>query len=262
MAVEAVRQKISVLRDRLRTITPPDGLRCKSFNDRRVCEGFAFFPGGDGVWNGDRAAVTTIVLASDWGNEASFRRLITRRKYTDEATIRNGKPLLREAGYAIEECFFTNAWPVLRSDDMPESGHHAMRDAVRLTEQCRDFFTETVRLLEPKLVLTLGKSPAWFVARFVGSNWPAGAFKSADDVTFTLNDLGSDFVCSPSGVIYVPGTHWSRLNNMTTRWFPNVKRPADHYTAAREAEIELYRRAREAAGLEDRLHGVKGYRTA
>jgi uracil-DNA glycosylase len=132
---------------------------------------------------------------------------------------------------------------------MPESGHHAMRDATQLTDQCRDFFAETVRLLEPKLVLTLGKSSAWFVARFVGLNWPAGAFSSANDVTFRLNDLGSDFVRSINGVIYVPGTHWSRLNNMTTRWFPNVKSPADYYKAAREAEVALYRRAREAAGI-------------
>jgi len=234
--IGTLRNTIDSLRTALRSVIPPDGLRCKSFNDRRICEvGFSFFPGGHGVVDEalNRDKVSTIILGSDWGNEVSFRRVLARREYKDEKSFSRGRKLLTDAGFRLDECFFTNAWPVLRADDMDETSDHAMRDSFRFTEKCRDFFATTLRILKPTLVITLGKAPAWFVKRFVGSSWPASGFESASD--FRLEDLGTTFISAPNGCIYFPGTHWANFDANTIRRF----RPGE--------EGALYRRAREAA---------------
>lgn len=243
MTHSSITEKVSALRIRLRSITPPEGLRCKSFYDRRVASDFAFFPGGQGLTDAQRCErITTIILGSDWGNETSFARIVARHRYIDESSFRYGKALLLDAGFRLEECFFTNAWPVLRSDDMPESKPHAMRDVPGFTAACRDFFGETIKSLQPRVVITLGKSPAWFVAPYVGKAWPAGAFESANDEAFKLKHLGVEYVRSDrNDIVYVPATHWSYPTNGAKRGFASL----DYRTE----EVELYRRARKTSGI-------------
>jgi hypothetical protein len=248
MAFETVGEKIDGLRGDLQSVTPPRGLRCKSFNDRRVCEiGFAFFPGGHGVLDGSRAEITTLVLGSDWGNEVSFDRIVSRTSYDkDEKSFGVGRRLLEDAGFCVEDCFFTNAWPVLRSDDMPEIGHHAMREVTSFTQQCRGFFKKTLKSLQPKVVITLGLSPAWFVTPLVENTaWLPDEQKPRNDcgvpVNFTLRSLPTEPVESPSKVLYVAGVHWSYLSkHASDRW--NTK-------DARATECALYELARKTAGI-------------
>ena len=216
--------KVDRLRRRLRTIRAPAGLRCKSFNDRRVYElGAAFFPGGHGLVDRSRESATTIVLGSDWGNEESFARLLSRSTHKDEKTFLGAKSMLVPAGYCMADCFFTNAWPLLRSDDMDEVKYHAMRDHGPFTAACREFFAETLRVLQPEIVITLGIAPAWFVAPFVGASWRGSAFASSQEMEST--DLDDEFRRAESGIVYAAATHWSRLANTRYRnWTTDQER--------------------------------------
>jgi uracil-DNA glycosylase len=123
--------------------------------------------------------------------------------------------MLVPAGYDMTDCFFTNAWPVLRRGNSAESGYHAMRDNGEFTRDCRAFFARTLKNLEPRIVVTLGIAPAWFVGPFAGVSWRPSQFNSSRDMRAT--DLDNEPVRAASGIIYVAGTHWSRISNSRYR---------------------------------------------
>lgn len=47
--------------------------------------------------------------------------------------------LLRKAGFDLADCFYSNAWPVMRAGSQKEQGHHLTRDDATFTESYRPY---------------------------------------------------------------------------------------------------------------------------
>jgi hypothetical protein len=229
--------EVDVLRKKLSELQPPDGLGCVSFARSGVYEiGMAFFPGGSGLPDRSRQKISTLVVGSDWGNECTFKRLLERTSHVDEKLYRGVRSMLTPAGYDLADAFYTNAWPVLREGDAPESTHHPMRDHKAFTQKCRLFFAETLNRLKPKIIITQGLAPAWFVSPFVGAHWRPSAFSSYRQMKSL--DMNSEPVIDMHGAItYVAATHWSRISNCRYRdMTPDLER-------------QLLRKARESCSV-------------
>lgn len=232
-----VGDKVLALRAQLRGY--PVREDCASFADKMIYAlGMTFFPGDIGLYDRDRRSISTIVLGTDWGNEATLAKDLVATKYISNATVRNTDRMLREAGFDVNDCFYTNAWPVLRAGNAPEQNHHPMRDDSDFTDAYRKFFQETLNALEPKVVISLGFAAAWFLAPFFGDDWALGKFKSPKHIT--TRDLDVEPLRAHGGIVFVNATHPSHLNNRNLRRLPD---DAD--------ETALLTRARRLAGITD-----------
>jgi hypothetical protein len=109
---------ISHLRTILAKLDIPDG-DIRSFTGLPVMT-HAFFPGGNGLYEGSQAnsfpIQGTLILGSNFG---CFNKFVDPRGQLlilDERRNNTWRPLLKRlhgAGIKAEECFFTNAWPFL-----------------------------------------------------------------------------------------------------------------------------------------------------
>jgi hypothetical protein len=158
-------------------------LQMKSFTDLPLMN-YAFFPGGNGLYKGVDAKtfpkIRTVILGSDFACSANYVDGQGRRIHSsgDERCGPTWTPMLntlRQTPILPEECFFTNVWPVLhlpskdgkKSNDNPPIDLWRRDD--RFTRMCIDFFLFTVDIIQPKLIVALGKGPALFL----GDTWPA-----------------------------------------------------------------------------------------
>lgn len=78
------------------------------------------------------------------------------------ATWRNLYRLLDGAGIERAGCFFTNAYVGLIAGDKPTGAFPGARDQ-RFTRWCRDFLAEQVEMMQPRVVVTLGRPAAQFL---------------------------------------------------------------------------------------------------
>jgi hypothetical protein len=136
----------------------------------------AFFPGGNGLYDGVDAARMpfggTLVLGSNFGCYNGFIDNEGQLLILDERRNRTWTPLLanlRASGIQPEECFFTNAWPFLHHGDsnLGRMIGEWLRDP-SLMRACIQFFEYTLATLHPKLIVALGAGPAAFLSHV----WP------------------------------------------------------------------------------------------
>jgi hypothetical protein len=111
---------ISHLRNILAKLDIPDG-DLRSFTGLPVMT-HAFFPGGNGLYEGIQASSFPIrgilVLGSNFGCFNKFVDPQGQLVIRDERGNSTWRPLLKRlygAGVKADECFFTNAWPFLHA---------------------------------------------------------------------------------------------------------------------------------------------------
>ena len=225
-----VDEQIRALRESLQEYGIP--IDCGSFAGRPLyTQGMSFFPGGLGIHDPSRESISVIVLGTDWGNETSFNKYLVSSKHLSNSTERNTDKLLREAGFDVNECFYSNAWPVMRAAGAKEQGHHAMRDDPDFTKACQEFLRKTIELLSPKLVMSLGVPCAWFLGPFFGDDWKPGLKSSPKRVR--ILDLNDEPFRVRNKIVFVTATHPSHLNNRTRRKFKDFKNETDLLVHAR-----------------------------
>jgi uracil-DNA glycosylase len=132
--------------------------------------GTAFFPGGLGLWNTQPNVPPppvpvggSLIVGHNFDSEVGFQRSFHHAgENLNGATWRTLLAFLKQVGIPSEQCFFTNAYVGLRT------GNRAMGAFVGAQDPdfvcwCRTFLLEQIRLIQPRLILTLGA----YVPRFL-----------------------------------------------------------------------------------------------
>ncbi len=143
----------------------------------------AFFPGGNGLFNGSKANLPvkgTLILGSNFGCVAVFVHkngcLVRMDETVHSKTWMGRKPgfglnsMLARTPIRLEECFFTNAWPFLHegnSNKATELIKQWLSDD-SLMKDCKEFFIASVSAVKPKLIVALGPGAAAFISKV----WP------------------------------------------------------------------------------------------
>lgn len=230
-----VGEKLRWLRDRLSDYPIRDDV--VSFADKPYTTGsMSFFPSDLGVYNADRERLSTIVLGSDWGNEESFLRALATPQGRYNKTVAETDKLLGDAGFDLEDCLYSNAWPLMRRGNAAETVDHPMRSDIELTNAYRDFLKLCIETLEAKLIIALGIAPAWFVGPLIGSGWRCGVKSLA---RLRTADLDTEPTQISSGLVFVAVTHPSHPQNRKHRRF----------SVEDVNEVGLITRARRMAGI-------------
>ncbi|MGZ3665075.1 MAG: uracil-DNA glycosylase family protein [Ktedonobacterales bacterium] len=126
--------------------------------------GTAFFPGGAGLWGTvphqplpPMPIGGVMVLGHNFDCETGFAASLHRDgENLNGPTWRTICSVLRQAGIALEQCFFTNAYMGLKAGSEPIGTFPGARDG-DFVRRCQRFLTEQIRLQQPRLLLTLGK---------------------------------------------------------------------------------------------------------
>ena len=124
---------------------------------------FGFFPLGSGILT-DKSEIAdaeieeggTMVLGHDFGTVSYVNERCKDRRENNSRTVQN----LKDIGLDMERTFFTNFYLGLRNDEKhTEMGMTKL--AVKRTNDykmfCHNFFIEQLRLINPSLVICLGK---------------------------------------------------------------------------------------------------------
>ena len=194
--------------DRLR-----DALSQLEISDRRLASftglpvmTHAFFPGGNGLWQGVHAIQLPVrgvlVLGSNFGSLGDFVNEKGELVVLDERPNRTWRPLrkiLVGSGIDLEECFFTNAWPFLHHGDSNLGPIADWLGDPGLMRACVRFFAITLAEIRPRMIIALGTGPA----AFLGSIWPEqlGQWRgynisALDDLPMAAVSLGNkDAIC-------------------------------------------------------------------
>lgn len=154
------------MRQLLRDIEPYPPT-CTGFRKLMSCR--AFFPGGDGRWQPNKLdlPIQVLFLGSDFNSEANYDREFEKPEALIEdspATWRGVVRLMNAAHINPEECFFTNAWPCLRTGNAKNTGDPPGAKDSAFTNRCLNFFRLTLREIQPQFVIPLGVWPTCFVS--------------------------------------------------------------------------------------------------
>ena len=229
-SIIVVGEQIRALRESLQEF--PVRTDCRSFAGRRLYNlSMSFFPAGLGLHDPKRKSISTIVLGSDWGNENSFDKILDSSKHLSNSTERDANKMLIEAGFDVSDCFYSNAWPVMRAGGMKEQGHHAMRDDPDFTKAYQEFLKKTIEALSPKLVMSLGIPCGWFLGPFFGDDWKPG--QKASPKNMRIKDFDDEPLRVRNEIVFVTATHPSHLNNRTHRKFKDFANEIDLLVYAR-----------------------------
>jgi hypothetical protein len=195
--------QVTDLRRRLSSIAPYP-LGCEGFEPRQLMNGTAFFPGGDGVWKSKGSEDVAfpvggvLVLGSDFGDvvsyDAQFKIDRGCRHEVDGKTWGGLLKLVERASIPYDELFCTNAWPCLRSGSRRVKGGIPGQKDWCFTERCIQFFLQTVYLMQPRLIVPLGKGPTRFVGRSVRNAWASASRWKDIDRMPVATGLGSRIV--------------------------------------------------------------------
>ncbi len=126
--------------------------------------GIAFFPGGSGLWGTvphqslpPMPIGGIMVLGHNFDCETGFAKSLRRdSENLNGPTWRTIRRVLLQAGVALEQCFFTNAYMGLKAGSEPTGPFPGARNA-DFVSRCQRFLIEQLRLQQPRLLLTLGK---------------------------------------------------------------------------------------------------------
>ncbi|PYS46692.1 MAG: hypothetical protein DMG13_29440 [Acidobacteria bacterium] len=108
--------------------------------------GTAFFPGGHGLWMPDpmigppdMPIGKVMVVGQDFHSLRNYKESLSLGCSIRNATWRNLLPLLKAAGIRPNDCFFTNAYMGVRSDERSTGRFPGSRDDA-FTKRCHRFF--------------------------------------------------------------------------------------------------------------------------
>lgn len=128
---------------------------------RAPIPGTAFFPGGLGLWTGVSEIPTgqIMIVGQDFNSKAAYDRAFAAGgEVTTSPTWRNLLRILQDAGISPDRCFFTNVYMGLR-DGGNETGRFAGAKDKDFVRRCLTFFDRQLEVVQPKLILALGKEP-------------------------------------------------------------------------------------------------------
>lgn len=125
--------------------------------------GTAFFPGGLGLWNVKPHTPPppipvggSLIVGHNFDSEAGFQRSFQNLgENLNGATWRSLLAFLQQVGISPKQCFFTNAYVGLRAGNRA-MGPFAGAGDPEFVRWCRCFLLEQIRLMQPRLILTLG----------------------------------------------------------------------------------------------------------
>ena len=136
----------------------------------------AFFPGGNGLYDGATSDVEvpipTMIVGSNFGCRSGFVDELGELLVQDERGNRTWSPMLTTLTAARIDprtCFFTNAFPFLHEGDSNVTNGllRAWLKDEGLMNKCMDFMRETIGLMRPREIITLGlESAAFFSSIF------------------------------------------------------------------------------------------------
>lgn len=126
--------------------------------------GIAFFPGGAGLWGVEPGRLLppaptggVMILGHNFDSESGFHYSLGHAgENLRGATWRNLLRLLREACVSPEMCFFTNVYMGLIAGNRAVGVFPGSRDP-DFVRRCREFLLEQLRVMQPRVILTLGK---------------------------------------------------------------------------------------------------------
>lgn len=139
-------------------------------------KGPGFFPGCTGTVDSRQeiSGLRVMVLGQDFDTASNHNRIDKEKGEIDaNTTWRNLKKLLAELQIKETECFFTNAYMGLRPDDNKETktkntgtSPSAKKGAETFSKECMEFFLTQLEVVQPEIVLVLGKETAKFISKF------------------------------------------------------------------------------------------------
>ena len=182
-----------------------------------------------------------MVLGQDFGKRRDHKKALRVGHELDTPTWRNLRQLLKGASIPPQDCFFTNAYMGLRTNESSTGPSPGTRDE-RFRQQCRSFLAEQIAVQAPKLILVLGLEPADLIAS-VSSDLAAWRKKHAAWVWNDLYAAGrlkhADFSQGPARRVTVVAllhpSGYNLGNNLACR------RYREH--TGMDAEVELLREA-------------------
>jgi uracil-DNA glycosylase len=126
--------------------------------------GNAFFPGGYGLWGTQPGKPLppmpvggVMMLGHNFDCEKGFKESLRNQgENPTGSTWCNLLKLLKVVDIPKERCFFTNFYMGLKPGDKATGKLPAAAD-IPFVRCCQDFFREQLRVMQPKIVLVLGK---------------------------------------------------------------------------------------------------------
>ena len=133
-------------------------------------KGPGFFPGCIGTINHDVNIkdVDVMVLGQDFDSLENYKKIDAKKgEIENNTTWRNLKTLLDDLKIDQANCFFTNVYMGLRSENKKNTGASpaSKKAASEFAKQCHIFFKKQLHAVKPKLVLVLGKETAKFLTK-------------------------------------------------------------------------------------------------
>jgi uracil-DNA glycosylase len=133
--------------------------------------GTAFFPGGYGLWNTlpdehlpPMPVGGVMVVGHNFDSEAGFEHAFNHSgENLKGPTWRNLLAFLKQVEIAPEWCFFTNAYVGLQSGDRAIGPFPGEQDH-EFVRWCQNFLLEQIKLMQPRLILSLGAYVPSFLA--------------------------------------------------------------------------------------------------
>ena len=137
----------------------------------------AFFPGGNGLFEGEDASYfpygRTLILGSNFGGQDKFCDTSNNLVCPGDETFLNTNASWRnlKKRFTVEQlrdCFFTNAWPFLHRGASNVSVIHPWLRDQTVMQSCIAYFLLTFTKIKPTLLIALGTGPAAFLSHV----WP------------------------------------------------------------------------------------------
>ena len=211
----------------------------------------AFFPGGNGLFDGEDATCFpyggTLILGSNFGGLDKFcdanNVLICRGDETflkTNVTWRNLKK--RFTSPQLRDCFFTNAWPFLHQGSSNVSVIHPWLKDKEVMQSCIDHFALTFSAMHPSLLVALGTGPAAFLSHV----WPEHLSAWRGHTWQAINDLPiAEFTVDSRSVVCITTSHPCRPTNAQFRREPyhgeagETKLLAEAYARVAQRNVSL-----------------------
>jgi hypothetical protein len=158
--------------------------------------GRSFFPGGSGLFNGAKqplCARPVMLVAREFGTQSYWNEVGDGDEST-EGTWSSLSRMLASTGVDPSSCFFTNVLLGVRASGKGDDALAALAHPV-FVDACLAFLLEQIRVVNPAVVVTLGRIPTILAARVLklaDSIPPASAVKHRNASWRQL-----DAICGP-----------------------------------------------------------------
>lgn len=214
--------------------------------------GLSFFPGGRGLYHVDSEPPPfpfggVMVVGQDFDTQEGFdQSWAAKGESPTGATWRQLLSLLRSAGIAPEQCFFTNAYMGLRVNAKSNTGVSPGRRCAVFRRACASLLVAQIEAVRPRLVICLGNQVLSFFSQIatLPPSWRNPRWRQIDAANEALQTdvslSGSSFVVPALAAVIHPSF---RHANAYLRSFGQITGEA--------AEAEVIRTAALKAGVLD-----------